>query len=660
MTGRAFVATVLTACGITGILSGSEGSPTAGGQHAVKTKVLHFPKDRCIGQVYAESDPDPARPDPERVDLFKLDPFTFCTTSEFVAAAQGDVVVPADRPITLVISLALRQEDRSRVHEWYGPLVEKLSANGPEDLHALSGLGPNDLCRLSVHSLARMARVEDCVLKPISRLTGLQILTLSGTGMTDTGMAFFRSLRSLRALELLYESRINGPGLAVLQDLPALEHLQCGTGMTDAGLKYLGQLPHLRSLKLRTGGIGGPGLSDLAALPCLERLCLVGGGDQHVQHLRGLTRLKGLTLWGPDQPLTDASLAAIGRLSALEEFYVIGWGARTDFTDLGVAYLKDLKHLKKVDFGSSARIGAAGIRHLTGLPDIESLAGIKPTDDVVKMLPCFPNLRRLSIQNRFAAPVSLGPLTSLRCLEELMLYDPYVSDDDLKCLESLSHLKRLHLSGGPDANGVITNGIQSICKLRQLESLELDTCVTRSGLNQLSCLASLQNLSLRLRQADADGITLDLSRLRNLRRLVLGPLAGEADLACLSALPHLQVLFISGEIPEWAMGHLKGLSELTWLQIYGISCSTGDGLTYLGGLKKLETLRLSGQVTDAAVYHLAGLSPSVAGINVHTPDPIQAKTIAHVKESLPRLHDLGVEKLEPAGAGRPRTSNNRP
>jgi len=670
MKRRILMAATLATWGMTAGLLAGEALPSAYGQPVVKTKVLHFPRDNSLGQIIVESDPDPARPDPIRVDLFKLDPFTFNATSEYVGMAQGDVVVSTGRPVRLVTTLRLRQEDRSRVPEGRADLVRMLNGAGTDDLSGLSGLAPDDLCWLSVFSLASMLHVEERVLRPISHLAGLQILHLDSTGVTDKGMEYLRGLHGLKALELSNEPQISGAGLAVLQDLPALEYLQCPEGLTDAGLKYVSQLPKLRWLQLRTDSIRGPGLEELAALPRLERLCLVHGGDQHIQYLRGLTRLKGLTLWAPSQPLTDASLASIGRLTGLEELHVIGWGARADFTGTGMAYLKGMKNLKKVDLHSA--IDDAGIRHLTTLADLESILHVEATAEGMTMLASFRNLKALDVRLRSlrkdpASPMAasgsanlpslddlftsgVSQLAKLQSLEELTLNGgPLSSDDDLKGLESLSRLRRLHIwGGGLEGCNLSDKGVEPICKLRQLEALDLDkTRLTNRGLNQLGCLTNLKSLDVWTPKLEADAVALDLSRLTNLRRLVLGSSLQDWDLVCLSGLHHLEWLSLNGEISERTLIFLKDLSNLKFLEISGISCSTGDGLTYLGGLKRLESLRLSGQIPDSAVARLTCLSPSVGGLTIRTAEPIQDQTIARVKQALPRLLDLSVQKPDP-------------
>ncbi len=259
-----------------------------------------------------------------------------------------------------MVWLGLRKEDAGRLAALppreYKFYVADRCRQDPLDLSGLSALEPNDLYCLAVYSLVRRADADRSVLEPIRHLTGLKILRLHGTGVTDKGMEYLRELRSLRALEFS-EPLIGNQGLAVLKDLPHLEYLDLDTGATDEGFKHLGQFPSLRWLRIRTGRIWGPGLAELAHLPRLERLCIHGNSplsDRHLQYLEGLTHLKSLSLWGEATALlTDASLASIGKLRSLEELHFVGWSAPAEFTPKGVACLKNLKNLKKLDFGLS-------------------------------------------------------------------------------------------------------------------------------------------------------------------------------------------------------------------------------------------------------------------------------------------------------------------
>ncbi len=177
------------------------------------------------------------------------------------------------------------------------------------------------------------------VFAPLRRLTGLEMLGLHGSGVTDEGLQHLRALRSLKGLELS-QFPVASRGLAVLKDLPALEYLSLNTGLTDADLKEVAQVSRLRWLSIVGGRMWGPGLAELAKLSRLERLCFWGargGGpiyDRHMQYLEGVRQIKSLTLYGTDD-LTDASLASIGKIENLEELYFIM--AAPKFTPAGLA-----------------------------------------------------------------------------------------------------------------------------------------------------------------------------------------------------------------------------------------------------------------------------------------------------------------------------------
>jgi hypothetical protein len=199
---------------------------------------------------------------------------------------------------------------------------------------------------------------------------------------------------------------------------------------------------------------------------------------------------------------------------------------------------------------------------------------------------------------------------------------------------------------------VTDKSVGSICKLTQLEALDLrDTYLSKWGLNQLGCLTNLRSLEIGVSDLPADPAALDLSRLTKLRRLVLGSLQ-DWDLACLSGLHDLEWLDLSGEISEASLRYLAEMPRLRLLQIYGVTCSSGEGLIHLASLKRLDSLRLSGRIPDAAVAHLACLSPSVGGLIIETLEPIQDQTLAGVKQALPRLTEIRVAKPLPLPASR--------
>ncbi len=629
-------------------------------QPKVATKILSFPSSQCTGNLYLEPESGPGW-DPEHV--------TMSGQWEYLSTAHGDVLVPEDRNVQLGIQLALSPRELAKLRiqdpQAYQLLIADRVRKDPDDLTGLSELDPNDLFRLSVSSAMHLRTGADPrIFEPISRLTGLQILSLNSTGITDEGFEYIRPLRSLRVLKI-GESSITNRGLAILKDLPSLEYLDLNTGVTDTGLKHVSQVSNLHWLRIRTGKIRGPGLAELANLPRLERLCIWGTSpisDRHIKFLEGLIQLKSLTLWGVVDRLTDASLSSIGKLTNLEELHFIRTGPR--FTPAGVAHLKELKYLKKVDF-AQIWIGPAGVyygdevvRQLAlNLPNLESIKGIRYlTNEGMKTLSNFQNLKCLGIalkgdKQGYYGPTGLSHLAGFGSLEELHINSESLSDADLACLEPLNQLKKLHVGW---SQHLTDRGMASIGKLKQLESLHLSCPMTRSGLNQLNGLSRLQYLKVLTRPqrnaaktGPADELMLDLTELKKMKDMYLGGLSlKDSDLAFLKHLPLLENLAIHSDSPMTGefLRHLKEMPELNRLYVSGLSECTGEDLAHLNGLPKLRDLTLCGRIMDAALYRLSGL-PSIWSLRVDTDEPIRKQTVTNLTKSHPVIEYIHINEL---------------
>lgn len=642
------------------------------------TRSLSFPPDQRMGNLNLQPESGSSW-DPRGVRL----PGEW----EYFGVAQGDVCVPRDRNIQLMIRLALSPQESARLRgqnlRKYQVFEAGRTRKDPQDLSGLSRLDPNGVYWLAIDSLTGVADADKRVLEPIRNLTGLRILTLYDTGVTDKGMEYLRSLRSLKALELA-ESSVTSQGLTVLLDLPALEHLDFQKyEVTDAALKQVALHPNLRWLKIATGKIWGPGLAELAKMPRLERLCLMGETgltDQHVRHLEGLTHLKSLTLWGSAcNSLTDASLASIGKLKELEELYFIMTGPR--FTAAGMAHLKGLTNLTKVDFAQTwaslegVRSGDALARRLAAdHPNLESIQGISfLSAEGMKTLTAFRNLKCLAVglkgrNQGYYGPTGMSYLAGLGSLEEFLIStDGGLSDADLACLEPLSRLRDLNVSCS-SMTTMTDRGLGSIAKLHQLERLSLGhPSMTRGALNQLNNLSNLQFLSVGTggrasSKHTSDELTLDLSGLKNLKDLHLGwlPLQ-DSDLAFLEHLPLLDHLFIDMEtnsLTGASLRHLKNLPELNYVSVGGLSGCTGEDLAHLNGLPKLRSLHLTGDITNAALASLTGPA-SIESINIYTDQPIQKQTVAELTKSHPVIEYIRIEGV-PKAPTRPIAAPRRP
>jgi len=608
-----------------------------------RTKLLHFPADQSLGKLHIEPDSDLHVPSHYTHHASRLDPKRVAwdpTEWGRVIQAQGDVTVPADREVHLISILRLRPEDRSRLRQSSVRMLSEYYGTDPDNLSGLARIGPNDLTRISILSPGPMKHVNERVLEPLARFTGVQILELGYTGITNQGMKYIENLRLLRSLQLR-EMRVSGIGLARLRDLPNLEYLDCDIGATDVDLKYLGQVSSLCWMRMRMGRIRGPGLAQLGRLPHLERLCLWGSTgltDRHVRYLSGLTQLKSLTLWGGN--FTDATLAFISKLINLEELYFIR--GTTNFTALGHARLKGLKHLRILDLGL-AQIEDG--RYLATLPLLESVKPVALTAGNMKALSALDRLKSLGVSlmtlprgmtEDLAAASALGHLHSL---EELNFCGSavgrYLSDHEVACLEPLENLKQLSLGAG--GRRLTDRSLASFSLFRNLESLSFHGSVTGTGLNQLNKLTKLWSLSVSAsnsRMTPADELALNLNALTNLRSLRLSGLSlQDDDLTFLAQLSHLQQLSVqSKSLPATTWKSLQNLSELNSLYLTGISGASEKDLAQLAGLTKLGRLNLSGRIPGAALEHLPYL-PALWSLWIRNTEPMSPETQARVWES---------------------------
>ncbi len=664
---------------------GAEPTPASNGVLAGSTRILSFPLDRCMGALYGE---DPCLGS-EYAELgrdlslpYGLDSKRVALGGDwdFVSLAQGDTAVPAGRNIKLLMMLRLPADGgRPGTREYKIFRADRRRAD-PEDLSGLSQLDPNDLWGLTINRVMAKGSAGERVFEPVSRLTGLQVLQLHGTGITDKGMECLRPFRSLRALEFCDEPFVGNQGLAVLKDLPSLEYLDLYTGVTDAGLKHVAQVKNLRWLRLRTGRIWGPGLAELADLPRLERLCIWGSeqqfSDRHIQYLEGLTHLKSLTLWGMADGLTDASCASFSRIKSLEEMHFIITSPR--FTPAGVAHLKNLKRLRKIDFGFvwSGPRGVYGdevARQLADMPGLESICGMAYLSaDGMEALATLPNLKCLDVALKdhhqgYDGPTGLSHLSKAKMLEEIRLSGGRsLSDADVAELEPAVNLRKLFIG----FSDMTDRGMISIGKLHRLERLSLSTdnaaAMTKHGLNELKHLTNLRTLDISVLSKQStdrpaiDEIPLALSALTKLKTLALfGVALQDADLSSLENMGEIEWLTLNGSFTENGLWHLRNLHSLKLLRIDNVSCSSGTGLASLAGLRSLHDLGFNGPITDAALDTLAGF-PSLWSLTVRTDEPVRPETIDRLWKRLPTVEYIHVDPLTWADPQRPTALPRQP
>jgi len=137
-----------------------------------KERIIHFPKDRSLGKLKIQTG-IPASP-------YDLDNSVWGNDWEYIGQAMGDVAVPVDKRVQLLIN---RADSR--------------------DFSALRKLGPNDLYMLIIDYFVGPAiRPDETIMPHLGGLTGLKELHLYMNNITHKGLQHIKGLKSLKKLVL--------------------------------------------------------------------------------------------------------------------------------------------------------------------------------------------------------------------------------------------------------------------------------------------------------------------------------------------------------------------------------------------------------------------------------------------------------------------------
>jgi RNA polymerase sigma factor (sigma-70 family) len=293
---------------------------------------------------------------------------------------------------------------------------------------------------------------------------------------------------------------------------------------------------------------------------------------------------------------TDASLRQLTGLRHLETLNLfcgnIALGGR-QFTDDGLAHLKDVKTIRTVNF-FLGQVSDAGLANLKGWTALETVhfGDLPITGTGLEHLKGLP-LKMLWVST--GAPVSrhftdagLAQVKGFPKLEDLSLVSPDITDAGLEHLRGMVHLQFLTLG----SERITDKGLAHLEPLARgkLERLTI-LCpeVTDAGLEYLKGLTRLKDLSLSSTRVTDNGLR-ELAGLTRLTGLSLsGTRVGGAGLA-----------------------HLKPLSgTLEFLDLQKTNL-TDAGLAHLHGFGKLRDLNLTDTaVTDAGVEKLQEALPRV-------------------------------------------------
>jgi len=490
-----------------------------------QNRVIQFPEDRSIGQLYLVERKSPKDCLWHEVLIWER---------KWLGEAQGDMKVRAGKMLMLDVGR----------NAWKGgrPFV---------------GLQSDDIQILTFYEYPY---ARDSVLKDVAKLTGLEVLFFEEGYFTERGLKHLTALKQLKALSL--PGRISSRGLTYLQELPSLEYL-CFAGpmVTDAKMFQIGRLTSLTQLSI-AGSEVGRGLAHLKGLKSLRFLSLEAARNEHIdkhlvylaeltsieelnlrdtlvsdaglEHLKGMTKLKKLDLGNRYYPvsdkITDAGMVHLNSLKSLEELKLPSSGV----TDIGLAHLAGLNALKKLNVGrdatdkgmatlakmksledlkiSSPYVTDAGMRKLSECPCLESLSllGCKITNAGLAHLAKLKTLTKLSLSLRKTQVTGSG-LAGLKSLEHLRIdtSEGTITDVDLADLSRITSLKNLHITVHDSSQSLITDqGLSHLANLKALESLNIHSCpkVTDAGLRHFEGLACLKRLRLDFSRITKAGI----------------------------------------------------------------------------------------------------------------------------------------------------------
>jgi Leucine-rich repeat (LRR) protein len=296
-------------------------------------------------------------------------------------------------------------------------------------------------------------KVGDELLDQAAQISSLRWLALTGTNISDQGIA--RLSTSPLQLERLWLSQtpITDAALSHLSNCPSLTHLAVeGTATSDIGLQRLTQLPNLQSLSLGSPYFTSSGLQAVGKLVTLRELYLdrLPVDDQVLTAARSLTQLAVLSL------------------------------RSTAVTDLGLRQLSQLTQLRELNLDGTQVDGTAFEAGISPASlEVLSLHGTQLSDEHLESLADYRRLKKLGVRG---TNCSLAGLIELLVEKQGRSLDAALALVATTTLDAAGHILTLDLSG----LNVVDADVQMLCQLTHLQWLTLPGRLTDFGATQLA------------------------------------------------------------------------------------------------------------------------------------------------------------------------------
>lgn len=188
----------------------------------------------------------------------------------------------------------------------------------------------------------------------------------------------------------------------------------------------------------------------------------------------------------------------------------------------GIDGLRMLRHLLLADSVSNKLVKLDG--DVMFCKDLQTLAGIKLTQQIAYGLPYLPQLVKLSVGDVEGRAMSLQlskSIDMMKNLNSLTIKCAWRKEIQIQASTPLENLEKLHISGW------IKNLLDWVCRLKSLKYLYLRDCMLIDDpVSSLQCLPSLTVLSLYNAYKGSHIHSVNASRFPNLKELSLQNLPG--------------------------------------------------------------------------------------------------------------------------------------
>ena len=325
----------------------------------------------------------------------------------------------------------------------------------------------------------------------VLEIPSVQTISVSGPLATHERIVALGKLPNLKALRL-EQAAITDETIAEVAKFPKIDDVNLDRcPVTDECLKSLGKSPNIKRIRAPRTKLSDKGLEYLKDTVQLELLDLSDCNqisDAGLAHLKGLTKLRNLSLWGPR--ITDDGMPNLAGMTNMVAISFQDCGV----TDASFTHLSGMTKLKEFDIFRT-RVGNDALAAIAGAKDMSKMKlrdCAITTKGLVEHIGKFPNVTVLDISETSIKDAAMVEIGKLPKLEDLNLWHTRVTDQGVGALVDCK-LKKLNL----DDTNVGDGAIESVAKISSLEFLHLGkTAVTDEGIQGLAKLTHLKDLIL--------------------------------------------------------------------------------------------------------------------------------------------------------------------